>query len=237
MRCLERQPRSRAALVRPTRGDALPASIDAGAPCDARRRGRPSTSSTADADRRAACGADPRRSPATIAARTPPLRRPADRGSRRSAATCAEPRSALVGARPDRPAASRPRRPGVRAWTSCAWSPHLTEERRGRGAGRRVALERTDGRSSDGQLHVVLADATRGIVGRDELAAMKPSAYLAAPARPALVDTDAAGGRRSSAGPDRRRRPRRVRRRAGRRPRRPAERAWTRVSPRRTSGT
>jgi phosphoglycerate dehydrogenase-like enzyme len=73
-----------------------------------------------------------------------------------------------------------------------AWSRHLTVERAGE-AGARLApsLAELLAVSDWVSLHLVLSDATRGIVGRDEIAAMKPSAYLVNTSRAGLVDTDA----------------------------------------------
>ena len=64
-------------------------------------------------------------------------------------------------------------------------------------------------------LHVALSEATRHLIGVDELAAMKPSAILINTARGAVVD-QVALGRRAHERHDRRRRPRRLRTRAAR---------------------
>jgi phosphoglycerate dehydrogenase-like enzyme len=40
-------------------------------------------------------------------------------------------------------------------------------------------------------IHLLLSDRTRGIVGRDELALMKPTAFLVNTARAAIVDEEA----------------------------------------------
>jgi phosphoglycerate dehydrogenase-like enzyme len=73
-----------------------------------------------------------------------------------------------------------------------AWSAHLTDERAAEAGVRRAASLRDLMAESDWvSLHLVLADSTRGIVGRDEIAAMKPTAYLVNTSRAGLVDTDA----------------------------------------------
>jgi len=73
-----------------------------------------------------------------------------------------------------------------------AWSPHLTAERAAE-AGVRLAPDRRGlfAEADFVSLHLVLADSTRGIVGADELAAMKPTAYLVNTSRAGLVDTPA----------------------------------------------
>jgi phosphoglycerate dehydrogenase-like enzyme len=73
-----------------------------------------------------------------------------------------------------------------------AWSPHLTEERAAE-AGVRLAPSLRDlmAESDWVSVHLVLSDSTRGIVGPDEIAAMRPSAYLVNTSRSGLVDTDA----------------------------------------------
>ena len=69
-----------------------------------------------------------------------------------------------------------------------AWSPNLTPERAERGGARCVGKRELFEVSDVISLHLVLSAATTGIVGRDELAAMKPSAYLVNTARAGLVD-------------------------------------------------
>jgi phosphoglycerate dehydrogenase-like enzyme len=73
-----------------------------------------------------------------------------------------------------------------------AWSPHLTEERAAE-AGARLAPSLRDLMSGSDwvSMHMVLSDTTRGLVGRDEIAAMRPTAYLVNTSRAGLVDTDA----------------------------------------------
>lgn len=69
-----------------------------------------------------------------------------------------------------------------------AWSPNLTAERAEQAQaellGRRALFETADVVS----IHLVLSETTRGIVGRDELAAMKSSAILVNTSRGGLVD-------------------------------------------------
>lgn len=69
-----------------------------------------------------------------------------------------------------------------------AWSPHLTAERAAKAQAqlleRRSLFETADVVS----IHMVLSEATRGLVGRAELAAMKPSAILINTSRGPLVD-------------------------------------------------
>ena len=72
-----------------------------------------------------------------------------------------------------------------------AWSPHLTEERATGAGARLVGKEELFATADFVSLHLVLADATRGIVGREELAAMRSSAYLVNTSRAGLVDTEA----------------------------------------------
>ncbi|KQZ70294.1 D-2-hydroxyacid dehydrogenase family protein [Nocardioides sp. Root151] len=73
-----------------------------------------------------------------------------------------------------------------------AWSPHLTDERCAEVGVRRAAdLPTLLAESDFTTLHLVLAEATRGIIGRAELAAMKPSAFLVNTSRAGLVDTPA----------------------------------------------
>ena len=92
-----------------------------------------------------------------------------------------------------------------------AWSPHLTAERAVAAGARRVSKHDLFAASDVVSIHLVLADATRGIVGREEVAAMRSSAYLVNTSRAGLVDTERArrGTRHRR---DRGRRARRVRR-------------------------
>lgn len=72
-----------------------------------------------------------------------------------------------------------------------AWSPNLTAER-AHAAGVRLATKEALFSTADlVTLHLVLGEATRGVVGPAELRAMKPTAYLVNTARAGLVDEDA----------------------------------------------
>ncbi|WP_199635570.1 D-2-hydroxyacid dehydrogenase family protein [Serratia sp. PAMC26656] len=70
-----------------------------------------------------------------------------------------------------------------------AWSQNLTAEKAGQlgvalAESKRALFEQSDFVS----VHLVLSERSRGLVGRDELAAMKPSAYLINTSRAAIVD-------------------------------------------------
>ena len=72
-----------------------------------------------------------------------------------------------------------------------AWSAHMDEARASAAGTRRVAFDELLAASDVVTLHMVLADNTRGMLGRRELALMKPDAYLVNTSRGALVDEDA----------------------------------------------
>lgn len=73
-----------------------------------------------------------------------------------------------------------------------AWSPHLTPERAAAAEVRLAPGKRDLLAASDVvTLHLVLSESTRGIVGADDLEAMRPSAYLVNTSRAGLVDTAA----------------------------------------------
>ncbi|WP_067430047.1 D-2-hydroxyacid dehydrogenase family protein [Nocardioides jensenii] len=73
-----------------------------------------------------------------------------------------------------------------------AWSPHLTEARCAEVGVRPAADLHTLLAEADvTTLHLVLGESTRGIIGRDELAAMKSTGHLVNTSRAGLVDTDA----------------------------------------------
>lgn len=72
-----------------------------------------------------------------------------------------------------------------------AWSPHLTEERAAAAGARLVEKQTLFAESDVVSLHLVLAGATRGIIGTAELDAMRESAYLVNTSRSGLVDSAA----------------------------------------------
>lgn len=73
-----------------------------------------------------------------------------------------------------------------------AWSQNLTDERASEvGVRRASALCELLGESDVVTLHLVLSDRTRGLLGADELALMRPSGYLVNTSRAGLVDTSA----------------------------------------------
>ncbi|MEU9974950.1 D-2-hydroxyacid dehydrogenase family protein [Streptomyces sp. NPDC051014] len=70
-----------------------------------------------------------------------------------------------------------------------AWSEHLTPERAA-DAGVRLAPSKRDllGRSDFVSVHLVLSERTRGLLGDEDLRAMRPHAYLINTSRAAIVD-------------------------------------------------
>jgi phosphoglycerate dehydrogenase-like enzyme len=69
-----------------------------------------------------------------------------------------------------------------------AWSQNLTEEAAASVGAKRVDKETLFRESDVLSVHVVLGERTRGIVGRNELALMKPRALLVNTARGPIVD-------------------------------------------------
>lgn len=84
-----------------------------------------------------------------------------------------------------------------------AWSPNLTLERASACGARRVEKEELFTASDVVSIHLVLGESTRGLVGADDLARMKPEAILVNTARgpivneAALIDALKAGGIRA----------------------------------------
>lgn len=72
-----------------------------------------------------------------------------------------------------------------------AWSQNLTEERAKECGATLVDKETLFEKSDIVTVHLILSDRTRGIVGKDELARMKPTAYLVNTSRGPIVDEDA----------------------------------------------
>ena len=72
-----------------------------------------------------------------------------------------------------------------------AWSQNLTAERAAEAGCERVEKADLFRMADVLTIHLLLSDRTRGIVGRDELALMKPTAFLVNTARAAIVDEQA----------------------------------------------
>jgi phosphoglycerate dehydrogenase-like enzyme len=72
-----------------------------------------------------------------------------------------------------------------------AWSQNLTPERAAEAGCVRVDKAELFARADVLTIHLLLSDRTRGIVGRHELALMKPTAFLINTARAAIVDESA----------------------------------------------
>lgn len=72
-----------------------------------------------------------------------------------------------------------------------AWSENLTAERAAEVGARRVEKRELFATSDIVSLHVILSERTRGVVGAEELGAMKPSAFLVNTSRAGLVEESA----------------------------------------------
>lgn len=88
-----------------------------------------------------------------------------------------------------------------------AWSRSLTPDRAAAAGARAVDLDTLLAESDVVTVHLVLAEATRHLIGRRELALMRPDAVLVNTSRAGIVDTDAllealAAGRIGGAGLD-----------------------------------
>jgi len=69
-----------------------------------------------------------------------------------------------------------------------AWSQNLTAEKARAGGARLVAKDEVLAQSDAVSIHLVLSDRTRGLVGRAEIARMKPGAILVNTSRGPIVD-------------------------------------------------
>jgi phosphoglycerate dehydrogenase-like enzyme len=72
-----------------------------------------------------------------------------------------------------------------------AWSQNLTAADADAAGAKRVEKHELFGASDIVSIHYLLSARSRGIVGRDDIAAMKPSAYLINTSRGPLIDEDA----------------------------------------------
>jgi phosphoglycerate dehydrogenase-like enzyme len=72
-----------------------------------------------------------------------------------------------------------------------AWSANLTAERAAEAGAELVERDELLRRADFVSIHLVLSERTRGLLGRRELALMKPSAYLVNTSRGPIVDEDA----------------------------------------------
>ncbi|MBB3674344.1 D-2-hydroxyacid dehydrogenase family protein [Modestobacter versicolor] len=69
-----------------------------------------------------------------------------------------------------------------------AWSPHLTAERAAEAGVRAVGKQEVFKTADFVSVHLVLSDSTRGLIGADELRAMKPTAFFLNTSRGPIVD-------------------------------------------------
>ena len=69
-----------------------------------------------------------------------------------------------------------------------AWSPNLTPERAAAAGARLVSKEELLTQADIVTLHIVLSERTRGLLGAQDLALMKPTAYLINTSRGPLID-------------------------------------------------
>ncbi|HBC06897.1 MAG TPA: hydroxyacid dehydrogenase, partial [Rhodospirillaceae bacterium] len=72
-----------------------------------------------------------------------------------------------------------------------AWSENLTDERAAECNATRVSKEDLFKQSDVVTIHVLLSERTTGLVGADELALMKPSAYIVNTSRGPIIDETA----------------------------------------------
>jgi len=72
-----------------------------------------------------------------------------------------------------------------------AWSPNLTKERAAEHGVELVTKEDLVADSDFVSIHLAMGDRSRNLIGADELAAMKPTAFLINTSRAAIVDQDA----------------------------------------------
>jgi phosphoglycerate dehydrogenase-like enzyme len=72
-----------------------------------------------------------------------------------------------------------------------AWSQNLTAERAAEAGARLVAKQELFRAADAVTVHLKLSERTKGIVGAEEIALMKPDAYLVNTARAPIVDYDA----------------------------------------------
>lgn len=72
-----------------------------------------------------------------------------------------------------------------------AWSQNLTPERAAEAGADHVSREELFRTADAVSIHLILSGRTRGLIGRPELALMKPTSYLINTARAAIVEEDA----------------------------------------------
>ena len=69
-----------------------------------------------------------------------------------------------------------------------AWSQNLTDETAAKAGAKRVSKQELLSRSDVVTIHLKLSDRTRGLIGRDDLTAMKPTAYIVNTSRGPIID-------------------------------------------------